>query len=212
MIESAKTRAILNEIRNYKQAAYTFYASKGRLPGDLNGSGKIGLYSNQTYSVGDFASPYDVAGDEYGIPIDKNAPFVDLYLEGVIDFQPKNVSSSNYGIATPYFLNKNDSLYYEYQGDSTITDQNNFKYQMPYGNYITIFGLTTDNQTIGSSSYINKPKIVKYVDEKIDDGKYNGGKVRSYCNGKNGWGKSSFEEGIEDKKYLCQHTFVSLDL
>ena len=41
LIENAKNRALINEIRGWKQAVNAFYLLKERLPGDLNNDGKV---------------------------------------------------------------------------------------------------------------------------------------------------------------------------
>ncbi len=73
----------MNEILDHRKNLYIFKVAKGRLPGDLNGGGKIGANSGQTYSAGDFAAPYDGAAEnsEYGIPNAKTAPYVDYILK-----------------------------------------------------------------------------------------------------------------------------------
>ena len=68
------------------------YAAKGRLPGDLVGSGKIGYRSGQIYDENSFPAPYNSSDGGYGIPTLYAAPFVDLYLEKIIDFEPKNTN------------------------------------------------------------------------------------------------------------------------
>ncbi len=72
---------------------YIFYSTKGRLPGDLNGDGKIGYRSGESYTATDFKSPYNENGSIYNVPDVYSAPFVELYQEKVADFQPKKRSS-----------------------------------------------------------------------------------------------------------------------
>ena len=58
LIESARIRTLINEFRYYEQSLYSFKIIKNRLPGDFNGSGKIGRGSGQVYNKNSFPSPY----------------------------------------------------------------------------------------------------------------------------------------------------------
>ena len=74
---------------------------------DRNNSGLVGWNSRQTYTNRNFLFPYDgtdTANNHY-IPTQLNAPFVDLYLSKIIDFESKgnenegllgNITSSTY--------------------------------------------------------------------------------------------------------------------
>ena len=57
LIESAKIRSLINDFRYYEQSLYSFKLIKNRLPGDLNGSGKIGYGSGQEYDAFSFPEP-----------------------------------------------------------------------------------------------------------------------------------------------------------
>ena len=46
LIESARVRSLMNELRDYERAIYTFQAAKGRYPGDPMNYGTFGYYSN----------------------------------------------------------------------------------------------------------------------------------------------------------------------
>ncbi len=96
LIDSARQRAFINELNNYKQAIYTFRVAKDRLPGDLNNIGIIGecvgggcpnstasdftTTKYTTYSTSDFPSPYNsISANVF------SAPFIELFLEKIID-------------------------------------------------------------------------------------------------------------------------------
>ena len=89
LIESAKIRNYLTEMRQYQVAVNAFIINKGRLPGDLNNDGIMGYGSKETYNERDFPAPYDGSDPKYSIPNNVSSPFVELYLEKIIDFEPK---------------------------------------------------------------------------------------------------------------------------
>ncbi len=187
LIESAKIRAVANEVLNYKQALNAFYAARGRLPGDLVGSGKIGYKSDQTYDENSFPAPYNSNDGGYGIPTLFTAPFVDLYLEKIIDFEPKNTNIEAEGVyidqlnlanngAVPKSNTFKDFVYsYRYDGGSN--DQNFFRYNNRETTSVEIFTDENDNSV---------PKIIKNLDKKIDDGIYNSGNMRGFCSASGG--------------------------
>ncbi len=194
LIESAKVRSLINEMRGWNQAFYTFMSIKGRLPGDLNNSGRIGAYSGQTYDANSFRAPYNDNNNEYGIPIDYIAPFVDMYLEGVIDFKP---TYTNTGLGKYYhYLKQLDDyrLFFEFYNPST--NLNNYLYNIPENStYITGWSDSSNRRKIDSI------KIIKSFDEKIDDGKFNGGIVRSECIGSSN--KNDYEDVINYSSGIC---------
>ena len=173
LIESTKIKALGEEINSYKQAYLTFKALNGRAPGDLNGSGMIGLYSGQTYNVNNFPDPYN-SNTKNGIPNEISAPFVDLYLAKIIDFVPKEANLSTYGKkgdkAKPNSkILKNCQYYYEY-GREDLNYPMHYKYKIKPGNQITI-----------SITQEIDPKYLRNYDLKYDDGIYNIGSIRSSC-------------------------------
>ena len=89
LIESVKIQSLINELTTYKQALYTFKSMKDRLPGDFVGSGFIGYLSGQSYNNNSFGTPYVSGNQDYGLPTTHTGPFVDLYLNKIIDFEPK---------------------------------------------------------------------------------------------------------------------------
>ena len=89
LIENAKLKVAIDELTSLERVVYNFKFLKGRLPGDLNASGFIGNNSTQTYNNKSFGEPYVNTNKNYGIPAVVIAPFVDLYLAKLIDFEPK---------------------------------------------------------------------------------------------------------------------------
>ncbi len=201
LIESAKIRALSNEINSYKQAYFAFKALNDRAPGDLNNSGMIGLYSGQTYNSNSFPEPYN-SNAKNGIPNEISAPFVDLYLAKIIDFQPKEANlsynSKENDLARPSSNILNDLQYYfEYgqEDESYYNDSDYYKYRIKPGNKISIYGLNKINL-----------KYVQNYDIKYDDSKYNSGTVRTSC----GNNKVSYEDTIK-KGANCHITIVAIE-
>ena len=50
LIQTAKQRAFINELRNWDVAVNTFYSTKGKLPSDVNNDGRIGQYAGDNYN------------------------------------------------------------------------------------------------------------------------------------------------------------------
>lgn len=88
LIRSAKLQSAVNDMESLKRSFFIFYAAKNRVPGDLNGDGCIGYCYKEASSTTE--STYTTFKNEYsGKPVNYFAgPFVDMYLEGVIDFKP----------------------------------------------------------------------------------------------------------------------------
>ena len=178
LIESAKIKALGDEINSYKQAYFTFKALNGRAPGDLNGSGMIGYFSGQTYNSNSFPDPYN-SNAKNGIPNEISAPFVDLYLAKIIDFEPKEADKAAFNKinnSKPSSKILQDGQYYFETGKENAevneSIDGHYKKGIKTGNHITI------------SSKPNKmldPKYLQSYDLKYDDGIYNNGSVRSGC-------------------------------
>ena len=68
LIASAKLRAFINEVNEYKKAATIFYSTKQRLPGDKENRGKFLINGDNTMF---------------------HEPFQELYKTGILDFDAK---------------------------------------------------------------------------------------------------------------------------
>ena len=165
LIQTAKQRAFINELRNWDVAVNTFYSTKGKLPSDVNNDGRIGQYASDNYN-GYFPAPYD--GTKYSVPNYFTAPFVDLYLNGIIDFKPEYTSGSQYeGLPTSNAL-KSKSIYYFVSLANRI-------------NYFTYLKNIKDNILLLSFGFSNaryNTTFASGVDNKIDDNNPHGGKFR----------------------------------
>ena len=211
LIKSAKMRTITTEIRNYEQALNSFYLLKGYLPGDIRRTGKIGYLSGQIYDSNSFSAPYNSNGNGYGIPNEFSAPFVDLYLAKIIDFEPKNTNLS-------YTENK----FYINNGSNPISKAyKNIIYSYRYtddrddGPSYWRYGLADKNNIFlaiaKGSDFLTFPKIIWDLDKKIDDGIYNTGKFRGYCwkSDNKDSGIISYESAIKNKDYYCTEALIT---
>ncbi len=192
LIESARIRAVINEVYGWRQSLLSFYAAKGRLPGDLDNDGLMGsstgLPSNpEIYSANSFPSPYNVAT----LPNSNSAPFIDMYLEGTSDFKPTPGNNSE-GNGFPYSNVFKKSTYrftYFPVAGSPGHFREGSKLLSPYIFLFTYF----DRKSV-------TPKILKQLDEKIDDGIFNSGSMLSSCiNTVDELGYSSYDAAINDK-------------
>ena len=180
LIESAKITSVITDMRNYNQALATFYSLNGYLPGDANRDGRIGYTSKEVYNANSFAVPYNAHNNGYGIPTETSGPIVELYLNKIIDFEPKNTNQVLIPSGSRYFQNvgclqttkgyKNILLAYRYN-ESSSSDTYCRDY---YKNGTKVFLIIT-------GKYNDTPNLLKKIDFKIDDGLYNSGSFRGFC-------------------------------
>ena len=210
LIKSAKMRTITTEIRNYEQALNSFYLLKGYLPGDIRRTGKIGYLSGQIYDSNSFSAPYNSNDNEYGIPNEFSAPFVDLYLAKIIDFEPKN---TNLPYKSGHFFINNGSnpiskayknIIYSYRYADNSDDPSYWRYGLVDKNNIFL-------AIVKGSDFLTFSKIIWNLDKKIDDGIYNTGKFRGYCGDSGGryYGRISYETAIKNKDCYCPEALIA---
>ncbi len=187
LVENAKLKSMMNEVRNAKQGLNTFFVLKGRLPGDLNGDRKIGYLSGETYDSSSFPAPYDGSNDEYGIPNLLSAPWVDLFLAKISHFEPKHTDTdtgrnilggqtyeavmkiANAGGIPKLSANKNMAYTYRYSNaDYRDTYWRHYNYS---NNVVHIF--------LDSSKTLSEQ--MHKLDMKMDDGNQAMGVMRGYC-------------------------------
>ena len=176
LIESAKIRSITNTFQDTERQIYAFRVAKDRLPGDCN---------NDNSFICNFPSPYDGSNAKYGIPNKISAPFVDLYLAGISEFQPINtdkiIARDQNGIldnsinAVPTLLNNTNYPITITPAAGSLHEEH-FRHKMnPY------------RMTVEFSSYTGPfvSKFAQKIDYKIDDGIYNSGIIRGGCSQEN---------------------------
>lgn len=215
LLNSQKKRSFINEVSGYKQAFLAFYAKNGRYPGDINNIGFTGIGSGQTYNANSFPFPYDgtdTANNHY-IPDTVYGPFVDMYLDKTLDFEPKGqANSTNPALYTtdiqtvPFSkIFTNMFAYYEKTKDDNIK---NIKYSKYDFNDIQALVVRYPNiATLDKNKRI--PHFMKDIDIKTDDGEYNDGNVRSSCGGKNAFAYNSYDEAIE-RNSTCDVNFFKI--
>ena len=213
LIESARRRALINEITGYKQAFLAFYAKNGRYPGDVNNIGFVGYNSGQTYNANSFPFPYDGTdtGNNHYSPNLIFAPFVDMYLDKTLEFEPKGTVASNnpssYEKGTEILPSSNimkDMFYfYELGSDDGNKDSSYAKVNL---NYKQLLSLKYYNNV---EQKLNLPTIMKDIDTKIDDGEYNNGVFRTSCSGNKSFGFNSYDDAVNAKK-SCRTVYLQI--
>jgi hypothetical protein len=183
LIDNARITSLKGEVDDQIRDVYTFYARVGRLPGDLDNSGKIGYYSGRAvYPSGSFSAPYNEINNISIV----SGPFIELYLYEISSFKPNIASVTttfNIENATPFVTNgavpiskKYKNLIFVHRTDvnSVSTDPNHIFYEFkPNEKSIQIVVSEQTRQTLD---------IAKKIDTKFDDGSHSGGMIRSYCN------------------------------
>lgn len=210
LIFSAKIRRAITETRNWQQAVYSFQSLKGRLPGDFKNSNKIGFNSDQSYPAGTFS------GDYKDIVVHRNiGPFVDLYLEKIIDFKPDNSANNllKYGKSTPYFIDNTCTFYFEYRDPANDwnTAPNTFASNIGEANVMTVF-MGTNSGIAEKGCFFNEAKSLQAIEQKIDDNKFNGGKIRSRCRDTGvKAGHADWKNFINTNTGSCTYSYVVIE-
>jgi hypothetical protein len=186
LIDNARLTSFKREIDDHIRDVFTFYARVGRLPGDLDNTGRIGYQSGGSVSTASsYASPYNVAD----ITI-TSGPFVELYLYGISSFQPTPPPAT---IITTTLTHVNVKTIAEGGGIPFSKVHKNFMYVHRYevnessNSSSYTFGVKdrTAIHAFGTVNLLEKNKknvdIIKKMDTKFDDGAHNGGNIRAYC-------------------------------
>jgi len=199
LIRSTKIRGLISELRKYKQSVYHFMVVKGRFPGDIYNTGNFGLDAGYFYSEGDFVYPYNGTNSIYGTPVlSVVGPFVELYLERITDFEPKNTDKTNgrgkfsyleLGLNGALPRSKSEKSYFIYYKTYSKIQKDGYDRGI-IGNYIV---LDPDNE------FIIDPKFSRDLDLKYDDGIYDTGKFRTICEGDDKDGYNSYENAINSE-------------
>ena len=232
LLENAKVKKFIDELYSFQDSFSTFYSIENRFPGDKNGDGFVGIaFTNLDYEdkEGDADAKqqkliYEPKTSSFGgIYSGKTVDFqsgswVDMYLAGTSKFKP--VAGSNLASACwsydcikknvpkvksleDTFVNTFMTVYNFYMGDST----DNF-YNIQNGVYIDFIFIANPS----SSSTGIDPLILENIDLKIDDGKYNGGKMRSVCNGATSGSIATYEKSHDLGKTCGEFNFKIYDL
>lgn len=202
LIESAKMRSFISEIKNWKQAVNSFYASKGRLPSDANDDGKIGAGANEGQLDHYFPAPYN--GSEYWVWNSFSGPFVDLYINKITDFKPTMSRGSRniYNIYAEKGLPestalKNDNFWYfgyapKIKNETSLISGTN------------ISDITSNILVLNAHKKSIKCSFVKKLETKIDDNIIDTGSMRASCRNRT--------YDTCDKNTTCMDLMFKLDL
>ena len=203
LIENAKIIKFTREINDWKQAVNTFYALKGRLPGDVNNDGIFGYGSGDRNTNSYFPS----------IPFYMNTfvtPFIDLYLSKITTFE------SHFALGTNNIYNlKSEGAFPE----SEIIKNNTFYY---YAYIPGILNTTVTHNPInfqdiathalilnatGTAIAVKKIEcsLIQNIETKMDDKKINSGSIRTECDNITDYAKCN-------KKTKCQNVIFKLDI
>ena len=156
LIESAKARAVMNEARGYMQAVNTYYAAKGRLPGDPDNTGTMGDFSDSSITESDYATNINNA----------NAPWFDLNREVIVDYDV-NTEISKEGKESKYIK----KTIYKFVRAKDDFNNNTHAYEKDLAN-TNIMDLSAKYD-----GYIPS-RIAANIEEKMDDKSLDAGSVR----------------------------------
>jgi type II secretory pathway pseudopilin PulG len=183
LIDNARLTSLKREVDDHIRDVFTFYARVGRLPGDLDNTGRIGYQGGSVSTANSYAEPYNIAG----ITV-TSGPFVELYLYGVSSFKPTttdtilkmpfsttNVRDIANGGGIPFSKVYKDFMY-THRYEVTDIASPFFTCGMHTKTSMAIF--TTEVRNTENKKTID---IARKIDTKFDDGVYNGGSIRGFC-------------------------------
>jgi hypothetical protein len=192
LIDNARLTSLKREVDERTNDLFIFYTMRGRFPGDLDDTRRIGTYWGQSCPMSNFSDPYYHASKSIN---QASCPFVELYLAGISSFKPdptKNgitntVSETNIKTnvadqgGIPFSKAYREFMYsYRYEGSAESIPSNVYTYGMNHQMGVDL--VTTESITVASKKIM---EIVKKIESKFDDGIYNSGDIRSACNGVN---------------------------
>jgi prepilin-type N-terminal cleavage/methylation domain-containing protein len=180
LIETARINSLKREIDEHIRDIFIFYGRVGRLPGDLDNSGKIGYQSGRVaYATGSFSEPYNT------VSVGAIAsPFVELYLYGISPFKP-DPSGSGINSDNPYNMASTTRPF------SKIYKEFSFfhRYAAEYGNsgyFLYKNGDRTSLDILIPEDLKNTVNIIRKIEGKFDDGNHNTGNIRAFCKNSSG--------------------------
>jgi hypothetical protein len=208
LIDNARITSLKREADDHIRDLFTFYARVGRFPGDLNGTGRIGYNTGQDCPAHSFPSLYDKNSAINRV----SCPFVELYLYEISSFRPDPSSDSLTAASI-----SSDTGVINLANDNGVPFSKIYKHYFAYTHYYTDPGATA-NYLQGLYDKISmliittsekSVDVVKKLDLKFDDGKYDNGNVRAYRRNDSGGGGGSTEY-INAK--ICPVILFSFDL
>lgn len=182
LIESAKIRSFLNSVSSWQKSINSFYSLTGRLPGNLDNSYYLGdlynknwvLSARKNFRVSDLGIGFyeGVSGDSRISSC--SAFWLDMYLRKVNNFKPTASGLRTCGTSGSAPMAFGDNL--RINGPKTVDFGDNVGswpqfYKQMQGVYF---------QFIDTNTHI-KSRVFYKIDQKIDDGLYDNGILRSFC-------------------------------
>ncbi len=182
LIETAKVRSFISITDDWKKDINAFYSLKGRLPSNLNNSYYIGelyyrnwaVYAKKVYTLSNFGlSNYEGLDGATAIST-CGAFWLDMYLAKTSDFKPNasGIKACGTSGAAPELFNGDLRAV----GPKTINFKDNNGIWPQFRNAMN--GVYF--QFVDTNTHI-KSRVFYKIDQKIDDGVYNEGKMRSFC-------------------------------
>lgn len=195
ILNNARIRAFMDEINGYKKTLMDFQLIHGRWPGDFDNDtyfswcGGVGCpgvtssdaYTNNTepYTSNTFSKPYDSLPPNSFV-----APFIDIYLHTRGKAFKPNIHYYDkfiVGKTIPYVESLRNLYWYFYTFG---------EFKNPKNTVFSFLNNVSKNTIWFGSDSINGLNIKRYLktfkilDNKMDDGDYLNGNIRSYCSEK----------------------------
>ena len=202
LIESAKSRAVMNEARGYMQAVNTYFAAKGRLPGDPENTGKMGRDSGN-----------NIPESDYDIIYDDNASWFDLNREGIVDWDKDK--DGFYGKESKYLKKTNfnflfPNTFIEFSRNSHLSifkDKNVMTLTKKYDSYISFRIAANIEEKMDNKSLDTGNVVVGLCSEDIHA---EGGLINEF--GADYFDITTYEDLANAKKGGCDEVAFKLDL
>ena len=182
LIETAKVRSFISATDDWKRNINAFYSLKGRLPSNLNNSYYIGelyyrnwvVYAKKVYTLSNFGLGNYEGLDSATALSTCGAFWLDMYLAKTSDFKP-----SASGIKTCGTSGASPELF---SGDLRAIGPKTISFKDNNGTWPQFRSAMNGVyfQFVDTNTHI-KPRVFYKIDQKVDDGVYNEGKMRSFC-------------------------------
>jgi hypothetical protein len=203
LINNARLTSFKREADDYIKDVFTFYAKVGRLPGDLDNSGKIGYSSGRNpYFENDFATPYTMSNINV-----VSGPFIELYLHGISSFQPKSNAATGKGITGAVNRETIKTIVADHGGMPFSKIYKDFMIAHGAGNTgvnMVIDVFTTEQVNVENKQTVD---IIRKTDVKFDDGIHNSGNITAQCNeGTKGYTTTTVDAT------MCNHVFFHFNV
>ena len=202
LIENAKINNLYNNLNQYKQALYTFYSLNERLPGDFNLDNRIGYLSGETIKKEYFKFPYDGTNiqNKYYLPNEVSAPFVELYQNGLITWEPQGNEGAFSSVSNISGIKNLFCYYHNMSPDKITNNKNHYFYNIKlYANFLQCQYGNNTNLINNASNFAYK------LDKKYDDGSYNSGNFRAACGNGDG---NKYEIAILNNDKCKRYSYI----